>query len=87
MMYEFHFAERLSLKVECYLGTIASLESIRKQLIKDYCFPEFYLSEDRSIYSIILSFPEGYSSVKKEWVLEVMCYYKSVGVLVEVVDL
>ncbi len=87
MIYEFPFAERLSLEVECYLGTYDSLKSIRKQLIEDYCFPEFYLSENRDNFSIVLSFPEGYSPVKKEWVIEVIYYYKSVGVLLEVVDL
>ena len=87
MMYEFPFAERLSLQVECYLGTMESLESIRKQLIEDYCFPEFYLYKDRGNFKIVLAFPEGYSSVKKEWVVEVMCYYKSAGVELEVRDL
>lgn len=87
MMYEFPFAERLSLEVEDYLGTYESLKSTRKQLIGDYCFPEFYLSENRDNFSIVLSFPDGYSPVKKEWVVEVMCYYKSVGVLLEVRDL
>ncbi len=87
MIYEFPFAERLSLEVECYLGNYDSLKSIRKQLIEDYCFPEFYLSADRSISSIVLSFPEGYSPVKKGWVIEVIYYYKSAGVLLEVVDL
>jgi hypothetical protein len=84
MIYKFPFAERLSLKVECYLGTMDSLKSIRKQLLEDYCFPEFHLSHDRVNFSIVLSFPEGYSPVKKEWVIEVMGYYKSAGILIEV---
>ena len=87
MIYEFPFAERLSLKVECYLGTMYSLKSIRKQLLEDYCFPEFHLSHNRANFSLVLSFPEGYSPVKKGWVIEVMDYYTSAGILVEVRDL
>lgn len=79
---EFAFVNGLSLEQKDNIGSKDNLNYIKEQLINDYCFPWFEISDAR--FDIILILPEGYSIIKKEYLLEILKYYTAAGVGVKV---
>lgn len=75
MRLDYTFAERLAVPAH-------SVEDAIKQLKEDYYFDVNYEGEDRVNFGYKVSFPQGYSGVKKDWVLEVIEYHKPAGVAI-----
>ena len=78
----FEFVSNLSLQLDNPFASMGSLREIQRQLIEDYCFPRFEILDTRFDLKLILS--EGYSVIKKEWLLEIFKYYTAAGVAVKV---
>lgn len=75
MRLDYSFAKRLSIQA-------GSVKDAIKQLKEDYCFDVKFEGEDRANFGYKVSFPQGYSEVKKDWVLEVIDYHKPAGVAI-----
>lgn len=78
----FEFVSKLSLQQDNTYGSRGNLREIRRQLIEDYCFPLFEIGITH--FDIILIFPEGYSVIKKDYLLEIFKYYTAAGVDIKV---
>ena len=74
------FPHGLSIETSSIYCSMKTMNEVREQLIQDYSFPSFDIEEVR--FGLKLTFGEDYPSTKKEWVLDVYDYHKSLGVMI-----
>lgn len=72
-------------KVTTY-GSLSAIKYLIHLLKTEYLFKVDYLVEDHlKAYTIYVKTQQGCSDVQKEWIYEIVDYYKTVGIKLEVV--
>lgn len=67
-------------------GTVGAIKYLIHVLKTEYLFKVDYLIEDHlKAYTIYVKMQQGCSDVQKEWIYEIVDYYKPVGIILEVV--
>lgn len=67
-------------------GTVDAIKYLIHTLNTEYLFKVDYLVEDHlKAYTIYVKLQKGASDIQKEWIYEIVDYYKPVGIRLEVV--
>lgn len=65
-----------------HLASRIGLSNLITILKEEYLFKVENLREDSAHHLLIVSFQEGCSEIQKEWIMDILDYYKPIGILI-----